>query len=242
MFQHEFIEVYEARGSSTYSSSAGAGAGVTTARATDSEVDTRLVRLTSRGTVPIVLNNTFTGGGTLAREVRDGDRERSLIGRDRSRVRSENIPVHQLVTNNRVGSGVNDRDIGGAGMRSPDIVCDGNTLASGIALNVGSIVRVLHTLAQPKVAFGGEITLDELLLALDVTIRVGGHVVVDLGTTSAFHSRAGRSRSRRGNHTMTGNQGGRNGNEGDSVLHLVWRILSQLSGPIERAWKMKRSR
>lgn len=144
----------------------------TRARARDGKVNARFVGLVDRLGVPVPLDDAVTGGGTLASEVaRDGDVEAGLVGRDRVRVRGIVVPGDQGVSNDRVGAGLDDRNVRHAGVRSPDVDREGHDLASGEGLDVGGVVIELEALAKPDVAgrlVVVRLTRGNLQLSLDI--------------------------------------------------------------------------
>lgn len=104
-------------------------------------------------------------------------------------------------------------------MRRTDVDHDGNNLAGSIGLDIGGVVGVLVALAQPDITLGRVVVglaSGDLKHALDVAVRVGGLVVVNLGTASSLHSSAGGTRGGRGDHTMGRDHGDQAG-RGESV-------------------------
>lgn len=204
---------------STYSRAGTSGAAA--AGSSNSEVDARLVSLTGRLTVPVVLDDTLASGGALAAQVGDGDGEGGLVGGAGLGVGGEDAPVGEGVADDGVAGRVDDGDVGRARVGGADVVGDGDRVADGVALDVGRVVVVLHALAQPEVALVGEVAADQLRLALDVAVRVRAHHVVDLRSALGRHGRAGTTGSGRLDHTVGGDHGDHGGTESDGVLHLV---------------------
>lgn len=124
-----------------------------------------------------MLDDTLATSGTLATKVGDGDGEGGLVGGAGLGVGGKDVPRGEDVTNDGVGGGVNDGDVGGTGVGSANVVGDVDNVASRVALNVGRVVRVLHTLALPEVALVGEVAANQLRLTLDVSIGVGAHPI-----------------------------------------------------------------
>jgi hypothetical protein len=100
-----------------------------------------------------VLKNTGTSRGALAAKVlRNGDVERSLGRRNARSAGSVDVPRDQGSTDDGVGGGVNDRNVGSTLVRSADFKLDRDLLAGGERLNEILVVLVLETLALPDLA------------------------------------------------------------------------------------------
>lgn len=129
-----------------------------------------------------MLKHTSTSSGALATKIlRDGNAERSLGGRNARGTGSVDIPRDQGSTDDSVGGGVNDGDVGSTFMGSADIECDRNLLARSESRNNVLVVLVLETLAEPDLALLGVVVglgLSNLELALDVAVVVTSFRVV----------------------------------------------------------------
>lgn len=123
-----------------------------------------------------MLKNTSTSSGALASKViGDGNAERGLGGGDARGAGRVDVPRDQGSTNDSVGGGINDRDVGSTFMGSTDIECDGDLLTRGESRNNVLVVLVLESLAEPDLALLGVVvglSLSNLEFALDVAVVV----------------------------------------------------------------------
>jgi len=173
-----------------------------------------------------VLNNTSTSSGALATKVLgDGNVEGGLVSRNARSSGCVDVPGDQRSADDGVGSSVDDRDVGGTGVRSADLELDGNLLAGGVCLDEVLVVLVLEAFAKPDVTLSGLVVglgLGNLEFALDVTIVITSLVVVNLLAASSLESGTRHTGLRRAEETVTANSGGHTGNgeSSSSVLHF----------------------
>lgn len=213
-------------GSRAGGSAAGAGA-----RATDGEINARLVGLVDGAGIPPELEDTVSSLGALASEVgRNGDVEVLLVSGDTSGGRSVVIEGDEGGTDHGVGSSVNDGHVGDTGVRCGNVVGDGNLLSGGVGLDVAAVLE-LETLALPDVA--GSLIVVGLVgvleSTLNVAVDVGAPLAEDLLTASGLQLVTRLTGLRLAEVTVGGDLGGKgNEAEGSGVgLHCDGKILGK---------------
>jgi hypothetical protein len=126
-----------------------------------------------------VLEHASTSDGALATKVlRDGDVERGLGGRDARSAGSVDVPRDQGSTDDSVGGGINDRDVGSTFVGSANFELDRNDLARSERLDEILVVLVLETLALPDLALLSVVVglgSGNLEFSLDIAIVVTGY-------------------------------------------------------------------
>ena len=172
-----------------------------------------------------MLHHASTRGSTGAWEIiGNGDAEAGFVGCDTGGDACENIIVEQLFDDG-VGGSVDNRHVGGTGVRSRNIECERNDLACSPALHEISVVGIFVTLALPDVACSGivvTLTGGNLKHALDVSVVVGSLIYLDLLTACGCHGGTGNT-GFWGKDTTVGGDGGdeASGHEdGGCVLHF----------------------
>jgi hypothetical protein len=123
-----------------------------------------------------MLEHTSTSDGALATKVlRDGDVERGLGGRDARSTGSVDVPRDQGSTDDSVGGGINDRDVGSALVGSANLELDRDDLTGSERLDEILVVLVLETLALPDLALLGVVvglSSGNLEFSLDVSVVI----------------------------------------------------------------------
>ncbi|KAH6999030.1 hypothetical protein BKA56DRAFT_40983 [Ilyonectria sp. MPI-CAGE-AT-0026] len=197
-----------------------AGAGASRGAAANGEINARLVGLVDISSVPEPLQNTVTGGGALAAEVvGDGDAEGGVVG-GHARVGGIVGELDQGRADDAVGAGLDNRDVGVAGVGSGNVDGEVDRLAGGVALDEVGVVGELETLAEPQVAGRGvEVAANNLQNALDIAVDVRGLLVVGLVTASSAEGIAGLA-GRGGLDEAVGGDEGHDGGEGGKGLHF----------------------
>ncbi|KAI6772889.1 hypothetical protein HG530_003847 [Fusarium avenaceum] len=201
-------------------SGGGLGLGRAGAGATDDKVNTGLVGLVDIGSIPEPLENTVTSLGAVTAEARgESDAEGGVVGGG-ARVGSVVLELDEGLADHAVGRGLDDRDIGVAGVGSGDVDLEGDLLAQLVALDVVLVVVELEALAEPEVAVGGvEAVADDLLDALDVAVDVGRLLVEGLLATGGLEGIAGLSGGG-GLDEAVGGDKGEESKKGGGVLHF----------------------
>jgi hypothetical protein len=127
-----------------------------------------------------VLKNTSTSSGALATKVlRNGDVERGLGGRNARSAGSVDVPRDQGSTDDGVGGGINDRNVGSTLVGSADFKLNRDLLTRSERLNEILVVLVLETLALPDLALLGVVISlgpGNLELSLDVSVVVTSYL------------------------------------------------------------------
>ena len=199
------------------------------ARATDGEVNARLVRLVDGAGVPPELEHAVSGLGALASEVRrNGDVEVLLVIADTGGGRRVVVEGDEGRADDGVGGRVDDGHVGSTGVRSSNVVGDGDLLSGRVGLDVAAVLE-LQTLALPDVA--GSLVVVGLVgvleSTLNVAVDVGAPLAEDLVTAGRLQLRTRLTGLRLGEVTVGGNLGGK-GNKAESSgvgLHCDWKIL-----------------
>jgi hypothetical protein len=123
-----------------------------------------------------VLKHTSTSSGALATKIlRNGDVERGLGGRDARSAGSVDVPRDQGSTDDSVGGGINDRDVGSAFVGSANFELDRDDLTRSERLDEILVVLVLETLALPDLALLSVVVglgSGNLEFSLDVSVVV----------------------------------------------------------------------
>jgi hypothetical protein len=123
-----------------------------------------------------VLKHTSTSSGALATKIlRNGDVERGLGGRDARSAGSVDVPRDQGSTDDSVGGGINDRDVGSAFVGSANFELDRDDLTRSERLDKILVVLVLETLALPDLALLSVVVglgSGNLEFSLDVSVVV----------------------------------------------------------------------
>lgn len=181
-----------------------------------------------------MLENTGTRLSALGSSVRDSDSEAGLVGACTTSVGCKVVPGLQWLANDSVVAGPDNGNVGGTGVRSTGSEGDGNDLTGGVALNLVGIVGVLQTLAHVCPAVGGLVVWllgRNIEQALNITVGVGGDLVVSLHTASGLESRARSTRSGISYDTVGTGRGEEPGRSQDGGVGLHCDVMiSECSG------------
>lgn len=105
----------------------------------------------------------------------DSDGEGGLVGRDSLGVIGEVRVIEKDVAHNGVGSSVDDGDICCSSMGGTNVEGEGDDLSSSKGLDIGSVVGILVSLAEPDVTLSFVVvglSSSDLKLSLNISVTV----------------------------------------------------------------------